>query len=525
MKEREISLSAFIFELLLRWRTIVLAMLVGMILLGGFSVVSSYRTYKAQMAKVEYAKEQLEKEMNGEHEEAENIEVEQKIQEQSIRVSKKWLEENLTDIQKYNVNYVLICEDLYRKKAAYIEESVLMHIDPNNVKRGELTFLISSSDLERTYNLVKYYEDLLCSGEMYEVIAQEVKLSTVSIAETVTLEKESYGLQEGADTVRVRIIQLQEQMCDRIAQSIIGYVNEKASLIEDKMGEHELTVLSQSVVTISDTSIMNYQKGTLGELASLESSIAGYKGNFSEKEWQYYDVLLNGKVTALSVSKFMEESATDNDSASVVIDEGSLTEIINEGITVYPSVSVRYVILGAMLAAFMYVVVFFSIYLLNARIRVNDNMQMIYGIPQLGVISNSEKSDCFLGFVDDWIVSVRDWNKRKFAKEKSIALAAVAVRMSVEKNTLQKVYLVGCDLKNNTLAVCEQLKTSLCQEGLDVDILNNILYDAKAMSELHDAQGVVLVEKAGSTLYTEIEKELELLKRQDIKVLGGIIVE
>lgn len=38
-------------------------------------------------------------------------------------------------------------------------------------------------------------------------------------------------------------------------------------------------------------------------------------------------------------------------------------------------------------------------------------------------------------------------------------------------------------------------------------------------------QGVVLVEKAGSTLYNEVVGELELLKRQDITVLGGIIVE
>lgn len=38
-------------------------------------------------------------------------------------------------------------------------------------------------------------------------------------------------------------------------------------------------------------------------------------------------------------------------------------------------------------------------------------------------------------------------------------------------------------------------------------------------------QGAVLVEKVGSTLYNEVAGELELLKRQGITVLGGIIVE
>lgn len=55
-------------------------------------------------------------------------------------------------------------------------------------------------------------------------------------------------------------------------------------------------------------------------------------------------------------------------------------------------------------------------------------------------------------------------------------------------------------------------------------ILNNILYDAAALKGLKSARGVVLVETAGSTLYTEINQELELLKRENIEILGGILV-
>lgn len=44
------------------------------------------------------------------------------------------------------------------------------------------------------------------------------------------------------------------------------------------------------------------------------------------------------------------------------------------------------------------------------------------------------------------------------------------------------------------------------------------------LGELEGAKGVILVENAGSTLYSEIAEELELLKRQGIKALGGILV-
>lgn len=73
--------------------------------------------------------------------------------------------------------------------------------------------------------------------------------------------------------------------------------------------------------------------------------------------------------------------------------------------------------------------------------------------------------------------------------------------------------------------VCESLKAALEKEQISVSVLDNVLYDAEAMEKMDAMQAAVLVEKAGSTLYNEVAGELELLKRQDIRVLGGIIVE
>ena len=47
----------------------------------------------------------------------------------------------------------------------------------------------------------------------------------------------------------------------------------------------------------------------------------------------------------------------------------------------------------------------------------------------------------------------------------------------------------------------------------------------EAMERLGKSQGVVLVEKAMSTMCEEIARELELAQRQGIRVLGGIVVE
>lgn len=64
----------------------------------------------------------------------------------------------------------------------------------------------------------------------------------------------------------------------------------------------------------------------------------------------------------------------------------------------------------------------------------------------------------------------------------------------------------------------------LSKEKIETQILDNVLYNVESLEKLGNAKGVVLLEKAGSALYTEIAQELEVLRRQDIRVLGGIIV-
>ena len=56
-------------------------------------------------------------------------------------------------------------------------------------------------------------------------------------------------------------------------------------------------------------------------------------------------------------------------------------------------------------------------------------------------------------------------------------------------------------------------------------VAENILYNAENLKKLENAQGAVLIETVGQTMYTEILQELQLLDRQQITILGGITVE
>lgn len=161
-------------------------------------------------------------------------------------------------------------------------------------------------------------------------------------------------------------------------------------------------------------------------------------------------------------------------------------------------------------------------YIFNTKIRVSDELQNLYHIPQIGVVVKDSKKKFIL---DKWVDDLRHYGKRKFDAEQSMELAFAAVKIAAMKSKLSNVCLMGCNLSAGAGNVCESLKAALEKEGIQVTVLDNVLYNAESMEKIDAVTGVVLVEKAGSTLYNEIANELALLKRQDIAVLGGIIVE
>ena len=185
-------------------------------------------------------------------------------------------------------------------------------------------------------------------------------------------------------------------------------------------------------------------------------------------------------------------------------------------------ISIKYVILGMFLGAFIYLFVFFMRYVFDHKLSASDSLQELYDIPQLGLIPQQESKKPF-AFIDRWILSLNESGGRRFTRAEAMRLSAAAVKMAAAKEETGKICLVGCGLAGQSLEVCETIKEELAKDGIQTEILNNVLYDAQAMCSLEGIDAAVLVERAQSTLYTEIGKEKELLRRQGITILGGII--
>lgn len=485
MQTREIDLLDMIADVLSHWRGLIVALVLGAVLLGGFSYMKSFHTVQNVQQPETVVQEEA------------------TVQEQLTR-----LEQSLDEKSRATVLTVVDDEKEYDLKKTYSENSIYMQLNPLQTVQTELIYQVQTEDGSMDGQLGALYTSLLNNVGLYDWVAQQTGIEVGYVGELISAETVSNltilskEMTLGANCVKVSILQSDTETCQKLAEAVKTYISEEQKQLNDELGQHALVLVSESTGSVMNKDLMNEQIKCRNEIASLQSTIAAAKADFTEEQKQYYELLT-----------WEEAEHSEQPTQNVITEEESKPT---------PTISKKYVLLGAVLFAFVYAVVICMVYIFNTRLREADELQSIYGIPQIGLVVRESGRKVFL---DKWVDSLRHYGKRKFTAEQSMELAFAAIKIAAVKNELNNICLMGCNMSAGADKVCESLKAALEKEQISVSILDNVLYDAEAMEKMDAMQGAVLIEKAGSTLYNEVASELELLKRQDITVLGGIIVE
>ena len=488
MEEREIDLFDLIADILAHWRSVLIAMLVGAVLLGAFGYVKSYKEFQ-----------------NTQNEQVTVSNTNDTTREEKI----KRMKESLGDDLLAGVDSVIVWENKYDLKEIYYKNSLYMQLDPLHVVQKELVYQIQVEDNSAGSKFGIVYGNVIKNVGLYDWIEQQTGMDAAYVGDLISADvKSGMTIADGtqvllsdSNCVKIVIMQKDEESCEKLADAAKEYIAMQQENLSQEIGNHELILLSETMGTVSNTEVLDKQTSYRDEISSLKESITKKKAEFTEEQKQYYNLL------------------TQNDSEIV----DTTQDAAAESVTVQkPSISIKYVVLGAVIFAFVYAMILCLMYIFNGKLRASDELQNLYHIPQMGLIVKDSKKKLL---PDKWVDNLRNHGKRKFAPAQSMELAVAAVKIAAVKNGLDHVCLMGCNLAEGADNVCESIKHALEKEQIAVTILDNVLYNAEAMEKLENEEGVVLVEKACSTLYNEVSREIELLNRQDIMVLGGIVVE
>ena len=237
-------------------------------------------------------------------------------------------------------------------------------------------------------------------------------------------------------------------------------------------------------------------------------------------------VLLNKTVIDL-VNKFNDKQLEyfNNNSISELW-EGSEQDIIKkeeeDNITI--GISPKMVVIGAVAFAFIYCMIWALKYIFDGNIKISDDLHQLINADLIGNII-TVKEPSFI--IDKLIYRLKHHAVGKVLPvEDSLELIASVISVNAKNGEINEVAFAGCELKKKAYEYCEKLAAILKDShGLDSKIIGDIVYNKDDVETLADEKGIVLIETAGASAYSDIQREMQLINQLSINVIGGVIIE
>lgn len=165
MQTREIDLLDMIADVLSHWRGLIVALVLGAVLLGGFSYTRSFRTIQ-------------------------NVQQPETVVQEETTVEEQltYLEQSLDNNSRAAVLTVLDDEKEYDMKKTYSENSIYMQLNPLQTAQTELIYQVQTADVNMDGQLGALYTSLLNNVGLYDWVAQQTGIEAGYVGELISAE-------------------------------------------------------------------------------------------------------------------------------------------------------------------------------------------------------------------------------------------------------------------------------------------------------------------------------------------------
>lgn len=443
------------------WWKMLIAMAVFAVLLGGLSY---YKNAKGLVAAAQ-TKEQ-------EEEETVFLTSEEEILENS-GLSQKAADEVLYYTNKYYYN-----KKQYERQSAYLEDSVLMQMDPNNVWTITLYYDLSvpvagegAMKQSEDAAIAASYIAKVSNAELYDVIAEELGADIDSgyFAEVITgscldslSDVDDVTVLSSKEDMKIQIRYVDQEGCEQIAQIIKDRIEESYDEVANEVGRHDITLVGEREEKKSDPELLNDQKNTISSLGNLSDNVISARTNIETSEEDTFYELLEYYETRDAQKESAIQSVLKQENGPGTEAEEQEQENVTEQKS---RVSKKYVALGLFLGIFLIAVYEACRYFFSDTLKQAKEIEDGYGIT---VYDSRDK-----------------------------AVIALVLRNKKEKEGLKDIYRVSSS--------------------------QNPAESEEELQKLMEADAVMLEEKVNVSSHKEIARLLELCRKLEKPVLGAVV--
>ncbi len=464
-----ISLMDLIFYCLEKWRWIVACMLVMAIIAGVFKYQSTIKENKQLGQRTDIS--------------VEGIETDEPYQSGEFY-------EHAIEQMGYDLK---IQKD-------YLNQSVVMQLDPYHIVTGTISYYVEGG--EQTGSVIAAYSTFISSGrlaeEMYAIDA-DIPVEDLrylisfnnSTNETYKIEDKlvSPVLSDGSVfqiQIRMPDNELVENYLKRVKEIMVEY----ASQLQTEVAEHKLTELACVQSEMADADMQEYQ-------STMRSAYATSVRNLQTLQTEF---------------KTLQGAQDVHD--AIASPENPVSS------------SIKFGVLGLLLGAFLSCIVLLLLYLLGGKLQDIGEFKEEFGMPLLGIVRISGNKRKIFSVIDSWVFHLRGGIYAKVTFEEQIKIAAANVRTAITNNFHDKgtkrIMLSGTMSKKDADALCLRLASEIPEASLSS--YNQILFQSSALKELENYDGILFLEKRGTSDSSFIMQEKKIALDRDVRVLGTVVV-
>ena len=494
MEERVPSLKDLIFRILIKWRMIIVFMIIGAVVLSGVSYVQSIR----------------------------NIQTEEYVQTENNTKDIAVLEQGLTKREKTEVHSAVNAYNLqqqyYTNLLEYSNKSVTMKIDPNKVPTYKIQYLvdthyeavypvIKSNDM--TQDIITACADKICGANMCTMIAEKL-----------SLEIDYRYVQELIDTGRngnvlsVSVIGDCKETCMEMMDVIINEVESITQELQDIFGDFDMTEINRQYFEKVNTSLLSAQQSQASSLNNVKYTISNITSGMTEKQREYYYALLDQEITDEDEEIVLDNVSVEN------INENAISNMQQS-----PEISKKYMLLGLISGAVFACLMIVISYMLKSSLCIKDDLPNVYKIPLIGTFKMTEDRKRVFSFVDRFIESVFEKGETINSNEEYIGMVCTNIKLTAKKKGMRKIFITGtCDSdesENLKLMVCNKIKS----EFEEISYGKSILNDPESLEKMASSDGIVIIEQIDKSLYVNIQKEVEVCEMNQVPIIGSIVLK
>ena len=483
----EIDLIDMMFYLLKKWRGLVIAIILGLVLGLGIYLLKDHQQ-KAELAAQKAV--------------AENTDGTEAFDESKYDIS---------DDAESNMELAYQYRQLYHRQLEYNQKSVIMQIDPNAVYTGELRYYLSAgydtglvsvlyqcilSDKELLTKLqeasgldceVSYIKELIDSGISNENDANiNINNLVADITNSVTsVTKNSF--------VSYNVVSTSAESCEKMIQVIREKVMELDAQCQESYAGYSAVEVTDTVQKVTDNSYLNLQKSNVDQLNNYLSNVQKLENALTDEEKEYYCKKY------LSREYVAEDDEEEIASVSVASAE--------------PVSKVKWILVGIVLGIFLWGILECCKYLFDGSVKTLSEVQELTHVPVLGCYR--EISDGRKGI--DRLISRLQMNVT--GKGDSIDYIADMIMTVMGTESLLGFSLgSGDSIKNHAFAVS---LTERCEGIAESEYISG---SRDALDRGRKTGEEIIVVSIGKTKREDVKRELQVCDLQHIRI-SGIIVE